>query len=409
MKRYLWLVLILTVMLTIFTGCYTDDFLSGYGGTSSSSDPADGLNYELSADQTGYCITEQSSFNGSDLIIPDTYNGLPVTEIKNFAFYNCSDLLRVTIGKNVKNIEDSAFYECNNIEAVTFNAVSCNDFVSSPFDGLGSNISGGATVIIGKDVERIPDYLFGAGEFDLTQISVGSLIFEDGSKCKEIGNYAFSRSLDCSSLTFPEGLVSIGENSFASSNNLLQVTLPQSLVTIGYDAFLNCFKLVEIYDLSPIDIQIGNMENGRIGYDAIAIHYDVAESSVMTETEGFVFITREGKNHLLAYIGEENNVTLPADYQNAAYAIDDYAFYYSKIESVVIPSCVNGIGFCAFRGCFDLKYATFEDPYGWKYGSVYTVRSFESEALKDTVMAAQMLGGGSSLNIYSYDTERWYK
>lgn len=408
MKKYLSAVLILVLML-VSTGCYLDDFSSGFGGDEVKPDSTDGLNYRISEDKQSYYITEPCSFTGSTLVIPDTYNGLPVTEIKSFAFYKCSDLSSVTIGKNIKNIEESAFYECGNIKEIVFNAVSCNDFVSSPFDGLGVNIPGGASVVIGKDVERIPNLLFGASEFDLTQLDIGLLSFEEGSKCKEIGNYAFCRSLGCDSIVFPESLEVIGENAFASSNNLLQVTLPQSLKTIGYDAFLNCFKLVEIYNLSSINIQIGNMENGRVGYDALAIHYDVSEASVMTEADGFVFVTREGENLLLAYVGDEINITLPAYYQNAFYALDDYAFYYSNIESIVIPQGVTGIGFCAFRGCFDLKYATFEDPYGWRYGSAYTVRDLDSESLKDSVKAAQMLGGGSSINIYSLDTERWYK
>ena len=406
MKKYTFAFFILIFMLT-FAGCYLDDFSSGFGGSSSSS--KEGINYELSEDQSSYYVAQQCTFNGSDLVIPDTYNGLPVTEIKSYAFYECPELSSVTIGKNIKNIETNAFYECHNIKSIVFNAVSCNDFNTSPFDGLGGEIHGGASVTIGKDVERIPNYLFGAGEFDFIQISIGSLSFESGSLCREIGDYAFSRSFECDKLVLPEGVETVGEKAFYSATDLLQVTLPQSLTTVGYDAFLNCSKLVEVYNLSPVNIQMGNMENGRAGYYALAIHDDLSAPSVMTQVDDFFFVTKEWKNYLLAYVGGDINVTLPENYQGSSYGLYDYAFYYSDIESIVIPSGVNSIGFFAFGGCTDLKYATFEDPYGWKYGYVYTEYSFEASALSDSVMAAQMLGGGSSLSIYSYDTERWYK
>ena len=49
---------------------------------------------------------------GGAVAIPATINGLPVTRIGDYAFYNKSSLTSVTIGNGVTSIGDHAFFYC---------------------------------------------------------------------------------------------------------------------------------------------------------------------------------------------------------------------------------------------------------------------------------------------------------
>ena len=95
----------------------------------------------------------ENAFNGcsglTSVTIPNS-----VTSIGEGAFYYCSSLYSVSIGTSVASIGSDAFNGCY-INILYYNAEDCadikeNDYV---FQFWGS-------VIIGKDVKRVPDYLF---------------------------------------------------------------------------------------------------------------------------------------------------------------------------------------------------------------------------------------------------------
>jgi len=54
--------------------------------------------------------------SGSDVDIPSTFTGLPVTGIGNSAFNNCTTLISITIPESVTRIGDNAFSGCTNLE-----------------------------------------------------------------------------------------------------------------------------------------------------------------------------------------------------------------------------------------------------------------------------------------------------
>ena len=51
----------------------------------------------------------------TELIIPDSFNGLPVTEIGASAFERVEDIEKVTLGDNIVKIGNKAFYGCTNL------------------------------------------------------------------------------------------------------------------------------------------------------------------------------------------------------------------------------------------------------------------------------------------------------
>jgi len=55
----------------------------------------------------------------NQVVIPATYNGLPVTAIGSNAFYDCSELTSVNIPNSVISIGEYAFFHCSNLTSVT--------------------------------------------------------------------------------------------------------------------------------------------------------------------------------------------------------------------------------------------------------------------------------------------------
>ncbi|MDD6851218.1 MAG: leucine-rich repeat protein, partial [Bacteroidales bacterium] len=81
-----------------------------------------------------------------------------VTSIGASAFYNCSGLTSVTIPNSVTSIGNYAFQGCIGLKTIFYNAENCeNKTVDSyVFDLWSYDLS----IIIGKDVEKVPNYLF---------------------------------------------------------------------------------------------------------------------------------------------------------------------------------------------------------------------------------------------------------
>lgn len=78
----------------------------------------EGLEYERT-DGAGYCVTGIGSADDSDIVIPDSYCGLPVEKISEEAFSDCEKITSVTIGNNVKYIGERAFSGCGGLTSVT--------------------------------------------------------------------------------------------------------------------------------------------------------------------------------------------------------------------------------------------------------------------------------------------------
>jgi len=101
-----------------------------------------GLKFDLTPDGKGYSVSKGTVGVNVAVIIPDSYNNLPVTQIGrdafsmtfitsvtipnsvtsigHLAFANCRDLTSVTIGSGVKEIGMRAFDVCDKLTSVTF-------------------------------------------------------------------------------------------------------------------------------------------------------------------------------------------------------------------------------------------------------------------------------------------------
>ena len=158
----------------------------------------DGLVYEIVGDAvtiTGYTGT------ATELTIPDTIEGYPVTCIGSYAFNDNSSLTQVTIPDSVTSIDSWAFYLSSGLISVT----------------------------IGNSVTSI-----GAGAF-YSCINLTSIIIPDN--VTSIGASTFSYCSSLASVTIPDGVTSIGYRAFYFCESLTSVTIPDSVTDIDSSAF----------------------------------------------------------------------------------------------------------------------------------------------------------------------------
>ena len=81
-----------------------------------------------------------------------------VTSIGGGAFRGCSGLTSVTIPNSVTSIGDYAFNDCRGLKTIFYNAENCAD--NTEYSYVFDYINRSQNIIIGKDVKKVPDYLF---------------------------------------------------------------------------------------------------------------------------------------------------------------------------------------------------------------------------------------------------------
>ena len=220
-----------------------------------------------------------------------------VTKIESSAFYNFSDITKISIPATVTDIDTSAFANCINLKTVEFKKGSvtignnafynCNQitelrilsgdinfkcslvqqpnkilslYLGEEVTSICSNAFSGCTQLTGLDISHckkltsIPASAFN----NCTSLEVLKL----PASLEFIDNYAF---LSCSGIAeldiaHCENLKSIKSSSFANCSNLKTVQLPKSIETIGNSAFSGCYQIEQV-DLSPYS-KLTKIEDG---------------------------------------------------------------------------------------------------------------------------------------------------
>ena len=249
------------------------------------------LAMELSDDGSSYTVTGIGSYEGTDIIIPAEYKGVPIKEIGERAFRYKSEITSVTIPDTVEVIRESAFVGTSITEIAVPNSVRIiEDYAFYKCEKL-------ERAILPKNIENLGEHLF-----------------EECSKLVEVAlpenltvipAYMFTRCTLLESVVLPAEVESIGEYAFSVCNSLRHIDLPKSVKTVSDSAF-NMARLEEI--ILPSGIK-------EIGANAFS-------RNPLTEIE------------------------LPDSLEK----IGSRAFLDTDIGSVYIPYRVTEIGFEAFGG-----------------------------------------------------------
>ena len=156
--------------------------------------------------------TMKGTYKG-DIVIPSqiTYEGTTymVTTIGAYSFYNCQELLSVSIPNGVTQISDGAF-----------------------------GLSGIKSIDIPESVATIGQYAFQTCKY-LERISLPR-------KIEDIGNAAFSECSSLTSIQLPEGLPQVPNELFMSCSNIKSIVIPEGPATIWFYVFLHCINLESV-------------------------------------------------------------------------------------------------------------------------------------------------------------------
>lgn len=362
-----------------------------------------GLAYTLNADGVSYSVTGIGTCTDTEVVIPSTYEGLPVTGIGSSAFKNCSNLKSVTIPDCITIIGHSAFDKCSELISITIpdgitrigDALfrDCSNLASITIPDGVTSIGGDAfrscsnltSITIPEGVTSIEGYAFDYCN-NLTSIEIPDSV-------TSIGNYVFGACSSLATITIPIRVTSISKSLFIGCSSLTSVTIVGKVTNVGESAFYYCDKLTTIYyngtaeDWANVTIGSNNtpLTSATVYYyseeeptaDGDYWHYDTDGVTpvvwVYVPSEGVAYILNaDGVSYSVTGIGTctDTEVVIPSIYEGLPVTgIGSSAFKgCNNLTSIVIPNSIETMGDYAISSCSNLKSATIGSNV-WKIGA----------------------------------------
>ena len=324
----------------------------------------DGLKYAIAGGKVtviGYTGT------ATEVVIPSSIEGYPVTKIGSNAFEYCT-FKSITIPDSVTSIGEYAFYDCSSLTSIIIpdSVTSIGDYAFSRCDSLTS-------VTIPDSVTKIGGFAF-FGCTSLTSITIPDSV-------TSIGDRAFGWCTSLTSITIPDSVTSIGSGAFSDCTSLTSVTIPDSVTWIGDYAFDYCSYLQSVYitDIGAwCEIVFSNYASNPLYYaDNLYLNGELVTELVIPDSVTWI------GNYAFRYCSSLASITIP----DSVTRIGNRAFQYcTSLTSITIPDSVTKIGDYAFYGCTSLTSVTIPDSVTWIGDYVfYGCESLESVTLPVSV------------------------
>lgn len=246
-----------------------------------------------------------SGYTGSEsnLVIPDTIDGLPVKVIEKAVFKN-KRFNTIKLPKQIEIIEQEAFYGCGIKETPVFpdslKEIGENAFARNGFQGI---------LVLPKNIEAIESYAFSG--VSSTEIIVG------------------------------ENTKAVYQNAFFGCGRLERIDFGNGVTTIDSSAVLSCYNLSEIVFGKSVK-DFGDMFNNE-DFDLSLETITVRSGNPFYASDDGILYNQNYTELIYCPWCKEGDVVIPKTVKK----IRDYAFYYTYISSVDLGN-VEEIGDFAF-------------------------------------------------------------
>jgi hypothetical protein len=226
--------LILSANATVYARCSDSTGISGstvsrYIGNIA----VNGIVYSILGNNAEVSVTGYIGSGGA-LTIPATLGGLPVTDIGISAFQNKTLLTGVVIPDTVTNISQSAFYGCSGLTSVT----------------IGKNVSVIGTAAFQNCSNlvqvNIPDKVWSLGQRAFMGCS-GLTKAVVGNSVESISLHAFRDCVNLTRVILPDNLKSITSYAFNGCVKIKNIVIPDKTTYVGQEAFKGCSLLANAY------------------------------------------------------------------------------------------------------------------------------------------------------------------
>lgn len=312
--------------------------LTANAATAESSD----LSFVLDSETQEYKVRIANK-TATEVVIPSTYEGLPVTAIDDSGFMSCTNLEKVIIPSSIKTIGNNAFMRCTKLKKVLgmsgvenygINAFAmCSNLeyliLPSNLKSIGSTMLRNVKATV---YSRTPEETMMQLNSDWTSSFQGNIVYGNDLVYEEYENENKEKGL---SLVSWQNL-DIRPNGYDENTQLIVLSYRMDDTTAVEEDKLEG-KLLNIAEFAFADCNADSI----ILRNAEGYHHSI-------NIESFAFADCQAKD-----IQIEVNITTTDPYETDGKSTA--IFYSSMAESIILPDCFDEIPYQMFVDCSQLK------------------------------------------------------
>lgn len=306
------------VMLMICSWFYSGNTASVYAEEMLQTE--DGIYYEITEQNTIRIIGAKSSL--AEMQIPSEIDGIPVTQIGDYAFLDHTRLRSIVLPDSLQEIGNYAFLDCSRLESIQ---------IPATLQNVGWGILSDTPWLTEQEEEYV---IIGNQILIAYKGTSEHVVIPEGVRV--IAGFTFEKNMTIQSVQLPDSLTSLNAYAFAGCRNLQTVQLPFGLQWIGDNAFFECKQLQQLTIPDSVT-EIGE----RAFYQCTALQTVCLPNGLREISSGLFYCCAALKE-----------IQLPDSVESiAAMAFQNC----TSLRSVVLSEHVYSIGQDAFANCDSLQ------------------------------------------------------